>query len=866
MAKLKLINDFPFFQVLKDFYDTDKKSIRREYKRITKKFLDFNDPNLNPSAFLRLPQFEALEMYVFIKEFFNNEQIYMIFSQWKNKTGIFEKSNSFKYTHTGQVSFYETSALDYFDVYDLMKAQSENYSNYIFALTMGIGKTILIGTCIFYEFLLAEKYPKDNRFLHNALIFAPDRTVLESLREVVTMDKSLVVPSEYISRLDANLKFHYLDDTGKTLNTIDNSNFNIIISNTQKIILKKIHKQQTAKEKLFTSILQDSLFDEEFYDDLYGDLGSLIDENEITTNQRFEKIKRLEQLGVYVDEAHHLFGNELKKSIVDKTRITSLRHTINILNENLERSGSKLVGCYNFTGTPYIANSILPEVVYYYGLSDAIRSNYLKEVEIKGYENVKSEDFLKEIIKEFFQFHKNMTYEGLLPKLAIFSASVDEVINEVKPIIEAALVELGYPISKVLVNVGDQKYTKDIDIKHFNDLDVVGTTGSNKQILLLVNKGKEGWNCRSLFSVALFREPKSKVFVLQSTMRAMRKITNLQQQATIFLSKSNLNILNDELQKNFSISVEDLNNNKPKKKVQYIIKSTNRVPILQISDIHYEYTKYTKDYLNSQIDFGIDAEMIESYNQKVYVKYGLSTKTSIKREDINIKKDYLFTSYSLTAEISRYFNIKPTIINSILCKSIDGIEKILEIINISEDSLGEIIIPKFSNFIYEIKYDVIYENKEVPLLDSSKRDEFVFNSIPELAISENSKQIYKYRDKSFHTDTYCFDSKAEMELFLQYIQSERVRQIYFTGMFTSDVNNIAIPYIDPDTKHLRKYYPDFVSFMEDGTIEVIEVKGDNKIDDETVQVKKLAAEEWAKGSDLVYKMIPSSIIMNKKII
>lgn len=33
---------------------------------------------------------------------------------------------------------------------------------------MGLGKTILMGTCIFYEFLLANKYPKDKRFCHNA--------------------------------------------------------------------------------------------------------------------------------------------------------------------------------------------------------------------------------------------------------------------------------------------------------------------------------------------------------------------------------------------------------------------------------------------------------------------------------------------------------------------------------------------------------------------------------------------------------------------------------------------------------------------------------------------------------------------------
>lgn len=53
---------------------------------------------------------------------------------------------------------------------------------------MGLGKTILMGTCIFYEFLVANKFPKDPHFCHNALVFAPDKTVLQSLKEIQTFD------------------------------------------------------------------------------------------------------------------------------------------------------------------------------------------------------------------------------------------------------------------------------------------------------------------------------------------------------------------------------------------------------------------------------------------------------------------------------------------------------------------------------------------------------------------------------------------------------------------------------------------------------------------------------------------------------
>jgi hypothetical protein len=108
----------------------------------------------------------------------------------------------------------------------------------------------------------------------------------------------------------------------------------------------------------------------------------------------------------------------------------------------------------------------------------------------------------------------------LLPKLAFFAATVEELTEELKPAVERHC-SSGIPTSRILVNVGDSKITTNDDIREFNRLD---TEGSEKQFILLVNKGREGWNCRSLFGVGLFREPKSKVFVLQATMRCLRAI------------------------------------------------------------------------------------------------------------------------------------------------------------------------------------------------------------------------------------------------------------------------------------------------------------------------------------------------------
>ena len=130
----------------------------------------------------------------------------------------------------------------------------------------------------------------------------------------------------------------------------------------------------------------------------------------------------------------------------------------------------------------------------------------------------------------------------------------------------------------------------------------------------------------------------------------------------------------------------------------------------------------------------------------------------------------------------------------------------------------------------------------------------------------NEEYTPKEEAKSFHADTYCFDSKPEKECFLQYISSNKVKEIYFTGMFTSNQGDLSVQYYDPESKRLRKYYPDFLALMEDGSYQLIEVKGDNKIDDEVVLAKKAAAEEMAVASGVHYLMYAGSTLMKSNVL
>lgn len=851
-------SDFSFHEQLWFFYSENRGKIRSRYNDLTRKFLSYNDKDENKNAFLRKPQFEALEMYVFIKEFMNNAQVYELFDDWRNKRKRFSEAS---YYSNGQLRLGDALTEKQTDVlFKQMKKYRESYPNYIYALTMGLGKTILMGTCIFYEFLLAKKYPKDKRFCHNALVFAPDKTVLQSLREIMIFDKTKVVPPEYARVLDSNIKFHFLDESGTVLHTIDDSDFNIIISNTQKIIIKKKRKEATPGEVLFgsnSSLLSAVYGGDDSEDDAWDD-STLMD------NQRFKKLCRLPQLGVYVDEAHHLFGADLEKQIRSSgANKTSLRDTINLLAAN-----TSIVACYNYTGTPYVKNQLLPEVVYAYGLRESIWNGYLKDADPIGFENVKSDEFLNATVTKFWQKYGGRIYDNLNPKLAIYAANVEEAVNEVVPALEEILTRLEIPTTSILLNVGDSKYTKDEDIRNFNNLDVPGSEGNEKQFVVLVEKGKEGWNCRSLFGVALYRSPKSKIFVLQATMRCLRAITDERLTATVFLSKENYDTLDDELHKNFNMEISDIKNTSTDDRHKYQVRVLPPPRSIRLKRVWHEYTVSSKEY-STPVDFGLAGADLSKYSSVMYERDSIANDTSTKQsnaDEYQVKMQY--SAFSLAGEVARYLNISSILAAKILREAQDGMDVILADVNQYNAVLDDIIIPTIFHALFDVTAIQKTEDRDVVLLREPKDAAYYEFSAKDDLVITNKYPGFTPDEvlKSFHADTYCFDSLPEKECFFQYIKSDKVQEVYFTGMFTSNQGDLSVYYYDPESGRIRQYYPDFLAKMKDGTYQLIEVKGDNKIDDVVVQAKKAAAQEMAIASGIKYEMYAGSVLMKTHVL
>lgn len=865
--------DFPFYQYLQYFLQKEHKRVYSAFTNLSKKFLNFNNPKENAKAYLRVPQFEALETYVFLKEFCENQKLWEIFEQWYNKTGKFEGRSSAGVEKGGQLSLFEVTEVNqdetkgYFvQIFDQIKKMEQTYPNYIFALTMGLGKTLLMATSIFYEFLLANKYPRNPLYCHNAIIFVPDRTVRESvIADVQNLDKKKVVPQEYLSWLDANLKFHFLDDNSSQLSTIDKSDYNIIISNSQKIILKKEHKKKSAAQMLFgeetgkyTALSLKSKMAS------LGEAAGIEDveeEIQLINNHRFTKLSRLKQLGIYVDEAHHVFGTKLQEDLIG-TKTTSLRMTINELAANLELAGSRVVGCYNYTGTPYVKKRLLPEVVYSYGLRDAIDHSYLKKVDPYVLENIRenTQVFCRKAIGDFWEKCGEQRVEGMLPKMAFFASTIDEARLELKPAIEKELIRLNIPINRIL------DYSGDVGNDEKREFNLLDSKQSEKQFLILVGRGHEGWNCRSLFAVAMYRRANSAVFVLQSTMRCLRQIGEFQHTAYLFFSQENMDILNQELQDNFNITLDDMSGAGEKKNVAEVrmIPPSVKIEVKKIKKLY----QMNRKQLAEHIDLKLEEVDLEKYKITVSRrKIDDLSKTVGGRKDISdIKEQRKFSVFTLIGEIARYLNINPVELKRIMLTLTESLDKICQRVNEHNELLYDEVIPRLFRSIYDVKE---YTNEEKVVLELVKDPKIKGEDCYHVSYKDGMLASYydekyaPYRNKTFNVDNYCFDSTPESYMFWNLINDKRLEKVWFTGMLTADQTDFLINYIDPESNAVRSYYPDFLVQKEDGTYVIIEVKGENKIDDAVVLAKKDYAQQIASVNKMEYIIVPSKKAKDK---
>lgn len=467
------------------------------------------------------------------------------------------------------------------------------YTDYLFSLPMGAGKTYLMAAFIYLDLYFALNEPQNPAFAHNFIIFAPSglkSSVVPSLKTIQNFNPAWIIPEPAATRLKRMVSFEVLDQqkTASKSNKTKNPNVQkiashqplselfglVAVTNAEKVILDRI---QENKGQL--SFLEDSA-----------------DEKDRQANELRNLIGKLPSLAVFIDEVHHAVKEEIK-----------LRAVVNKWAEN--RTINSVVG---FSGTPYldkaekinvmekltVASAEINNIVYYYPLIDGI-GNFLKRPVVKIVERAESGRIIEAGVRAFLENYRDTVYEGgLTAKLGIYCGRIEKLEEEVYPLVSRIVEEYGISSSSILKfyrKDSKSKYTAPADSQmRFDTLD---SPISTVRIVLLVQIGKEGWDCRSLTGIILSQEgdcPKN--MVLQTSCRCLRQVTKGEPEtALIYLNDTNAQKLNEQLQQQYRITLKEISSVQETEPTE--IKRYNRMEKLNVPPIDFYQLKVYYDTL-----------------------------------------------------------------------------------------------------------------------------------------------------------------------------------------------------------------------------------------------------------------------------
>jgi type III restriction enzyme len=209
------------------------------------------------------------------------------------------------------------------------------------------------------------------------------------------------------------------------------------------------------------------------------------------------------------------------------------------------------------------------------------------------------------------------------------------------------------------------------------------------------------------------------------------------------------------------------------------------------------------------------------------------------------------------AEVARYLNRSPLWIEAILDSTEEGTDELVAAINHFNELLYDVLIPRLFREMYDLDLKEDIEEHEVELIKLPPNGYYEVTAAKDKIVRMGDANETE-RAKSFHLDTYCFDSNPERTLFWDLLREGKVKRLYFTGMLTHGQSDFFIQYIDPDSHTVRSYYPDFLFERQDGSFVIVEVRADNQIEDAVVQAKKEFAQHIAVASGMDYRIIKAS--------
>ncbi|WP_273400659.1 DEAD/DEAH box helicase family protein [Traorella massiliensis] len=473
-----------------------------------------------------------------------------------------------------------------------------SYTDYLFSLPMGAGKTYLMAAFIYLDLYFAKNEPLNPAFAHNFIIFAPSglkSSVVPSLKTIQNFDPAWIIPEPSATEIKRSMSFEVLDQskTANKSNKTKNPNVQkianhqplselfglVAVTNAEKVILDRI-----VEKNGLVSLFEDS-----------------DDEKDRQANELRNLIGKLPSLSIFIDEVHHAVSSEIKlRAVVTKW---AQNNTLN-----------SVIG---FSGTPYldkaekfkvvdslsVGTSEITNIVYYYPLIDGV-GNFLKRPVVKIAEIADSALIIEKGVREFLDTYKDTVYDGgLVTKLGIYCGTIEKLEEVVYPLVSRIVSEYGLGTDVILkFHKGNKQYNMPADSQL--QFDILDKSISKIRIILLVQIGKEGWDCKSLTGIILSQEGDCPTnMVLQTSCRCLRQVVKgAPETALIYLNESNAEKLNAQLEQQHHITLKEFSS-----------ADNRKIPLKR-----YDRTSYLKlpkvDFYQLKINYG--SLVIEKANPK----------------------------------------------------------------------------------------------------------------------------------------------------------------------------------------------------------------------------------------------------------
>jgi len=718
---------------------------------------------------LRDTQIQAIEAYLFLKIKGDNKPLWQLFAE-----GFFLEKNCLKhYIDIEDNALYHfaiqkndkdkpllpdlvklmDSGYKNFDSISIIKKMFYNvsYADYLMSLPMGAGKTFLMASFIYLDLYFANNEPNNKNFAHNFLILIPSglkNSIAPSLRTINDFDPSWVLPEPSASEIKKLLNFDILDQakTSNKSNKAKNPNAQkvnqclpnpfgqIFVVNAEKVILNR------------TYIDGNDLFEK------------TEDEKDSYANDLRNLIGKIPNLSILIDEVHHATDSDIK-----------LRKVVNHWNEK-----GNITTVLGFSGTPYLSTAEKIEIsenqllkfsqitncVYYYPLTTAI-TNFLKVPRINIAENLDKFEVIKAGINDFQKKYKNRVYKnGNIAKVAIYCSNIENLEEEVYPYLTGRL-KIN-PKEILRFHKGNKQYKLPNENQLlFNTLDTPNTVAATaKRYILLVQVGKEGWDCPSLTGIILSQKGvSSKNMVLQTSCRCLRQVDkNQSETAMIWLNEYNAKILNNQLKKEHETSISELNR-LDRKSLTDKIDRINRIDFLNLPAIEFYQLHISYNSINEEENANTKSKL-----KTVLIEIDKYKKTAlIKSSELrNIDDATIKLIDEVGANVANFnqwlLQLSKESFNKISVTELDKFSKELKQIfdKISYDDNG-------SKFFNEL-YDLYLINSEIRKSFSIKRNLITQKDI----VNENAELLIVDKLKSVENNEKLFPEKDDINKILDF--------------------------------------------------------------------------------------------------